>query len=126
MYVQCIDQMAQAGVSQKRDNAVWMDKNSKIVSDKLLAFGCKVTHDLIHPDWCIVDDEVGGNILMKGDGHVGGRLYLTANGKTASRKASKADRRLTLIGLTSLNGQPVMCIVIIQGSIRPNRAIKFV
>ena len=54
MYDLCIDQMVQAGVARKRDNAVWVDKNSKTVSDKSLAFGCKVTHDLIHPDWCIV------------------------------------------------------------------------
>ncbi len=100
-----------------------MVKSGKIVSDKSLAFGCKVTHDLIHPDWCIMGDEVGGNISMKGDGHVGGRLYLTAKGQTVSRKASKVDRRFTLIGLTSLNGQPVMCIVIIYGN-KPNRAVE--
>lgn len=123
MYDQCIDQMVRAGVACKRDNAVWMDKNGKNVSDESLAFGCKATHDLIHPNWYIVGDEVGGNISIKGDGNVGGRLYLTAKGKTASRKASKADRRFTLIGLTLLNGQPIMCIVIIQG-IKPNRAVE--
>ena len=90
MYDQCIDQMVRAGVARKRDNAVWMDKSGKIVSDESLAFGCKVTHDLIHPDWCIVGDEAGGNISMKGDGHVGGRLYLKAKGKNALRKASIA------------------------------------
>ena len=60
---------------------------------------------------------------MSGDGHVGGRLYLTAKGKTTSRKASKANRRFTLIGLTSLNGQLVMCIVILQ-SVKVNRAVE--
>ena len=100
MYDHCIDQMVQAGTARKRDEAVWMEKNGKMMSDKSFAFGCKVTHDLIHPDWCIM-----------GGGHVGGRLYLTAKQKTASRKASKVDRRFTLIGLTSLNGQPVMCIM---------------
>ena len=60
---------------------------------------------------------------MKGDGHVGGRLYPTAKGKTASRKVSKVDRRFTLIELTSLNGQPVMCIVIIQG-MKENRVVE--
>ena len=123
MYDQCIDQMVRVGVAKKRDKAVWMDKSGNVVRDESHAFGCKVTHDLIHPDWCLVGDEVGGNISMKGDGHVGGRLYLTAKGKTASRKASKADRRFTLIGLTSLNGQPVMCIVIIQGA-KENRAVE--
>ena len=80
MYDQCIDQMVQAGVAKKRDDAVWMDKSGNIVSDKSHAFGCKVTHDHIHTDWCPVGDEVGGNISMKGDGHVQGRLYPTAKG----------------------------------------------
>ena len=115
--------MVQAGVARKRNEAIWMDTNGKIVSDESLAFGCKVTHDLILPDWCIEGDEVGGNISMKGDGHIEGRLYLIEKGKTASRKANKADRRFTLIWLTSLNGCPIMCIFITQG-IRPNRAFE--
>ena len=81
--------MAQAGVAKKRDEAIWMDKSGNIMSEKSHSFGCKVTHDIIDPDWCLVDDEVGGNIS---NSHVGGRLYLTANGKTVSREVSKADR----------------------------------
>ena len=68
-------------------------------------------------------DDVDGNISMKRDGHVVGRLYLTAKGKAASRKTSKTDRRFTMIGLTSLNSQPVMCIMIIQG-VEENRAVE--
>ena len=100
-----------------------MDKSGNIVSDKSHAFGCKVTHDLIHPDWCLVGDDVGRKISMKGDGHVGRRLYLTAKGKTESRKNSKADRKFILIGLTSINGQPVICILIIQ-CVEENRAVE--
>ena len=106
--------MVQAGVAKKRDEAVWMDKSDNIVSDKSHSFGCKVTHDIIHPDLCLVGDEVGGTISMKGDGHVGGRLHVTAKGKTVSRNTSKADRRFTLIGFILVNGRPVTCIVIIE------------
>ena len=115
MYNQCIEQMVRAGVAKKRMEPAWMDEKGQ-VCDESQAYGCKVTHDLIHPDWCLVGDEVGGNISMKGDGHAGGRLYLAPKGRVAYRKFCKADRKFTLIGLTSLDGQPVMCIVIIQGS----------
>ena len=53
---QCIEEKVQAGVVKKRDKAMWMDRSGKIVSDKSLAFGCNVTHDLIHSDWCFVGD----------------------------------------------------------------------
>lgn len=33
---------------------------------------CKVNHDIIHPVYCTVTDEVGNNISMKNDGHIGG------------------------------------------------------
>ena len=115
MYDQCIEQMVRAGVAKKRIEPAWMDEKGQ-VCDESQAYGCKVTHDLIHPDWCLVGDEVGGNISMKGDGHAGGRLYLAPKGSVAYRKFCKADRKFTLIGLTSLDGQPVMCIVIIQGT----------
>ena len=115
MYNQCIEQMVRAGVAKKRMEPAWMDEKGQ-VCDESQAYGCKVTHDLIHPDWCLVGDEVGGNISMKGDGHAGGRLYLAPKGRVAYRKFCKADRKFTLIGLTSLDGQPVMCIVIIQGT----------
>ena len=36
-----------------------------------------MTYDLIHPDWCLVDDEINGNISVNGHNHIRGRLYLT-------------------------------------------------
>ena len=114
MYDQCIEQMLRAGVAKKRAKPTWMDHKG-YECNKSQAYGCKVTHDLIHPDWCLVGDEVGGNISMKGDGNAEERLYLAPKGRVAYRKFCKADWKFTLIWLTSLNGQPVMCIVIIQG-----------
>ena len=122
MYDQCIAQMVRAGVAKKRATPVWLNSDGKECCESE-AFGCKMTHDLVHPDWCIVGDELGGNISMKGDGHAGGRLYLAAKGRIAYRKYCKSDRKFTLIGLTSLTGQPVMCIVVIQGIMR-NRAAE--
>ena len=53
---------------------------------------------------------------MKGDGHTGGQLYLASKGKIAHQKFCKTDRKFILITLTSLDGQPAMCITIIQSS----------
>ena len=36
-------------------------------------------------------DEIGGNILMKGYGYIGGRLHFAAKGKTTSKDTSKLD-----------------------------------
>ena len=67
------------------------------------------------PDLCRVGDEVGGNISMKWDGHAG-RLYPAPKQRVVYQKFCKADRKFTLIGLSSLDGQSMICIVIIQGS----------
>ena len=53
---------------------------------------------------------------MDGDGHAGGKLYLRPKGKVACRKFYYTDRKLPMIMLTSLNGQPSKPIVIIQGT----------
>ena len=53
---------------------------------------------------------------MKGDGHVGGQLYLTAKDKVPQKKVSKREKRFTLIGFTALTGEPVMAVIIIKGT----------
>ena len=45
------------------------------------ALDCKVTHHITQPGMCVMGDEVGGNLSMKGDGHIGGSLYVTKRGK---------------------------------------------
>ena len=80
MYSHIIDEMVDAGVARELEEPVWMDKHGTRVSEDI-AFGCKVFHGLIHPNMCLVGDEVGGNLSMKGDGHVSGQLFLTAPGR---------------------------------------------
>ena len=47
---------------------------------------------------------------------MGGRLFLTGPGMVAAILSSKKDRKFTVIGLTALTGEPVMCVIIIEGS----------
>ena len=67
----------------------------------------------------IVFDETGGNTSQKGDGHMGGQLLMCEKGKTPQTKISTRDKHYAVMGLTSLTGHPVMCIVIFSGK-KPN------
>jgi len=122
MYNNIIDEMVDAGVAEKLDEPVWMDRDGNICSEQE-AYGCKVHHQIVRPDMCLCGDEVGGNISMKGDGHVGGELFVTEKGRVPQRKVSTKNRKFTMIGLTALTGDPVMCVIIIEGT-RPNASIE--
>ena len=59
--------------------------------------------------------EVGGNTNQKGDGQVGGELQMCERGTVPQRKINTKDRHYTVLGLTTLAGKPVMCVVIFAG-----------
>ena len=60
-------------------------------------------------------DEVGGNTSQKGDGHIGGKLLVCARGMVPHIQVHTKDKRWTMLGLTTLNIDLVMCIVIFVG-----------
>ena len=114
MYSQVYEQMVEAKVAIERDTPEWQDASGAAVAEED-AFGCRVTHDLQYPEMCIVMDEVGGNTSQKGDGNNGGELHMCGVSMTPQQKASTKDKHFTLLGLTALNGDPVMCVVIFAG-----------
>ena len=114
MYRHNYHEMEIAGVAKRLDEPVWKDRQGRIV-DESDAFGCKVTHELIHPEYCIVGDEVGGNLNMSGDGHVGGQKLLCATDSVPQKKVSTNDRHFTVLPLTLLTGEPLMCILVLSG-----------
>ena len=71
MYKHTYNEMIDAEVSRKLDEPVRLDRNGKICTEEV-AHGCKVFTEIVRPDMCIVGDEVGSNLCMKGDGHIGG------------------------------------------------------
>ena len=117
MYKHNYTEMEEAKVAELLASPQWMDKEGKIVEESE-AYGCKATHRLNHPEYCVVLDEVGGNINMKGDGHIGGETYLCEPGVIPQQKSSRADKHFTLLGLTLLTGEPLMCVVIFAGKRR--------
>ena len=114
MYKHAYNEMVSAGVARELEHPMWMNTNGEVCSEED-SFGCKSKYELLHSDNCFVGDEVGGNISMRGDDHVGGRLFLSAPNSVAYDRVSVSEKRFTLIGLTALDGTPVMCILIIQG-----------
>ena len=86
MYKHCALEMEHAGVSKRLDEPIWMIRDG-VECTANDAYGCKVTHAIIRPEMCLCGDEVGGNIY----------------------------KRFILIGLTAFTGEPVLCIIILQG-----------
>ena len=114
MYEHVIQEMVDTKVSKKLDIPVWQDKYGNKCAEAD-AFGCKVTHKITKLDWCLVGDKVGGNLSMKGDG--GRKKLLCAQGNVPREKTSYVDRYFTTIRLTTLSGEPLMCIVVMKGKI---------
>ena len=115
MYECVAEEMEDAGVAVRRSAPVWMNRSGEEVQEAD-AFGCKVTHDIVCPDYCIVLDEVGGNTNQKGDGNVGGELMLCERGKTPQKKISTKDKHYTVLAPTALNGEVIMCCIIFTGT----------
>ena len=89
---------------------------SRNIADEYYALGCKVTHDIIRPNMCVVGNEVGANISMKCDGHAGGELMLCERGTIPQQKVPTQNKHFILMSLTLLPGEPLMCILIISDS----------
>ena len=114
MYNHVYFEIEDRGVAVKLKTPVWQDEDG-VTCPKSSSFGCKVTHTLTHPEMCFVMDEVGGNISQKGDGHEAGKLLVCEKGMEPQKTINTKDAHWTLLGLTSLNGDPVMCIIIFSG-----------
>ena len=60
---------------------------------------------------------------MKGDGYNGGEKFVGERGTISQQKTSTRNRKFTMIGLTSFDGEPVMCVLILEGKL-PNGSIE--
>jgi hypothetical protein len=114
MYEDVETEMIAVGLAIKFDTPVWLDEKGCQV-EETKACGMKVSTQLLCPDMCIVMDEVGCNINMTKDGHVNGNRFVVAKNDKAKQRASKKEKHFTCLGLSLLTGQPLMCVVIIDG-----------
>ena len=92
-----------------------MGRSGKVLDSETGSFGCKVTHNIMQLDLIMCLEKVGANTSQKGDGAVGGEKYMPEKGITTKEKFCTKCKHWTLLGLTNLDGTPVMCIVILAG-----------
>jgi hypothetical protein len=115
MYEDIEEELVDAGLGVKLPPPpIWMDEKGNQVEEHL-SVGMKVQTRLLRPDMCIVMDEVGCNINMTKDGHVNWTQFVVDKNDEAKQKASKKEKYFTCLGLTLLTGNPIMCVVIIDG-----------
>lgn len=55
---------------------------------------------------------------MLNDGHQGGTKYICHRGETPKINATKKSKKITVLGLTNLRGEAIMCVIIIKGKER--------
>lgn len=122
MYEVIEEELIEAGVAKQLEVPIFMDRKGNHVSEGD-DFGCKVTLDITRPEMFVVVDEVGGNILQKDDGKIGGERWLCELGTIPQRKISTKNEHYTVLGLTLLNRQPLMCVVIMAGK-RPKAEVE--
>ena len=60
----------------------------------------------------------GGNINLQGDGHIGEETFLCELDVIPQDKSSRKNKHFTLIGLTLLSEEPLICVVIFAGKRR--------
>ena len=76
-----IEELVDAGIAELRDTPIWMDiDGDEVLEDNV--FGCKVTHDILHPDYFLVMDDVSGNLNQKCNGNVCGQFQICERGTT--------------------------------------------
>ena len=114
MYKQVEKVLLDSGIAEQFPEPVWMDKNGTIVKDEFEGFQYKVTIDVNWPYLGIVLDKCGCNISQEGDGNVGGELFLAGVKDKALKSTPTKHYHFTVIGITQLDGNPFMCMVIVS------------
>ena len=115
MYKHIKKVLLECSIAKQLPVPVWMDENGRTVDDEMDAFGYKVTIDIHCPDMGIVLDECGCNISREGDGNDGGESFLAGKKDKAYKSTTSKHCHFTVIGVTQLDGNPLMCVVIVSG-----------
>ena len=115
MYEHVKQVMIDSKIATRLPEPQWMDKHGVIVDEEEPAAGCKVEVTLNRPDLALVMDEVGCNLSQDSDKRAGSELFLTGKDDEAYKSISTKHKHFTVMGVTALNGYPVLCVVVISG-----------
>ena len=105
-------------VAERLENPVWMNEKGEIVSNEKHSFGLKVNVNITCPEMCIVLDKVGFNLSQEKDNNQGGQLFVCGCDDEPYQAISTKNNHFTCLGLTRLDGEALMCVVIITGKKR--------
>jgi hypothetical protein len=115
MYTGVYEAMVEAGVAEKLETEIMFDKNGEETQDKKHMVGRPTKFRLLHPESVLFVDETGCNTNMKGDGHVGGELFmLPVEAVDCGVDGIVTDIHFSVLCFTSGIGNPVMCAVILK------------
>ena len=100
------------------DTPKYMNRDGDVVEDEADSYGLKCNIKINRPDMCVVMDEVGCNLSQTDDNANGGQMYVCEAGTVPYESCSTKNCHFTCLGLTRLDGEALMCVVIIQGKKR--------
>ena len=105
-------------VAEKLPTPIWVDKHGTELSNEEGACGCKTDVKITHPDMIIMFDEVGSNLSQEGD-HVNGvEKHLFSLDKVLYQSMATKNTHFITLGITRLDGHPLMCVTIRAGKKR--------
>jgi hypothetical protein len=115
MYDEVYECMVEAGVVEKLDHKVMMDRNGNVVDSKDQCYGRPTRYRVTKPEYILVVDETGSITNQKDDGLIGGQRIVTATNQTEGGCiGSKTDIHFTVLCLNAGNGEPVLCGIILK------------
>ena len=117
MYLNCEEAMISSGVAARRDVPVWVNEKGEIVDEKD-STGYKSSAILTYPEYCFAFDETGNNTSMEKDGNIGNTKVMGPTYAKTRACSSLKDKHFTVLGVTAFTGEPVLCVVIIEGETR--------
>ena len=107
--------LIKSGIAIALERPVTMNQNGDIVSDEKDGFGFNVPIKITRPDMGLLLDECGCNLSQEYDNNYGRELYVTGKNDKAYHSISTKYNHFTVIRVTLLDGNPLMCVVIVTG-----------
>ena len=124
MYERVYQLMEEDGYAEKLPTPAFFDKMGNGCEEEE-AFGKIVDKALLRPDLIFVADECVTNTNMANDRTYGGNKRCHAKGASVSLPGCTSATHFTTMGFTTLNGEPVLCVIVIQKGSKLNLAERF-
>ena len=115
MYFHIQKILLKSKIAIELDKPVPMDIKGNIVSDEKDGFGFNVPIQITRPDLGLLLDKCGCNLSQEYDNNYGNEMYVTGKNCKAYHLIATKYNHFTFIGVTLMDGRPLMCVVIVSG-----------